>query len=138
MSTIIFFEIFNSYLQTASKNFIKFKRHVHILYSSYNNVCFFVFFSIIYNIYFDHVYISIYIYIRTIHKMLPIILYITNIYDILYEYIISKSIFIFTYIYMYHLLYIYTHDSLTFTNHHPLPFFTTSFLLRMSTTTFST
>ena len=55
MSTIIFFEIFNSYLQTASKNFIKFKRHVHILYSSYNNVCFFVFFSIIYNIYFDHV-----------------------------------------------------------------------------------
>merc|ERR1712083_507454 len=102
MSTIIFFEIFNSYLQTASKNFIKFKRHVHILYSSYNNVCFFVFFSIIYNIYFDHVYISIYIYIRKIHKMLPIILYITNIYDILYEYIISKSIFIFTYIYMYH------------------------------------
>jgi len=137
MSTIIFFEIFNSYLQTASKNFIKFKRHVHILYSSYNNVCFFVFFSIIYNIYFDHVYISIYIYIRTIHKMLPIILYITNIYDILYEYIISKSIFIFTHIYIYnctytctiYYIYIYIHDSLTFTNHHPLPFFKTSFLL---------
>ena len=128
MSTIIFFEIFNSYLQTASKNFIKFKRHVHILYSSYNNVCYFLFFSPSYIIFILIMHI-IYIHIRTIHKMLPIILYITNIYDILYEYIISKSIFIFTYIYMYHLLYIYTHDSLTFTNHHPLPFFTTSFLL---------
>ena len=130
MSTIIFFEIFNSYLQTASKNFIKFKRHVHIYCIHHITMYIFLFFSpSVYNIYFDHVYISIYTYIRTIHKMLPIILYITNIYDILYEYIISKSIFIFTYIYMYHLLYIYTHDSLTFTNHHPLPFFTTSFLL---------
>lgn len=116
MSTIIFFEIFNSYLQTASKNFIKFKRHVHILYSSYNNVCYFLFFSPSYIIFILIMYI-IYIHIRTIHKMLPIILYITYIYDILYEYIISKSIFIFTYIYIYiynctytcTIYYIYTH-----------------------------
>ena len=109
MSTIIFFEIFNSYLQTASKNFIKFKRHVHILYSSYNNVCFFVFFSIIYNIYFDHVYISIYIYIRTIHKMLPIILYITNIYMIYYMNTSYQNQFSSSHIYTCTIYYIYTH-----------------------------
>lgn len=63
--------------------------------------------------------------------MLPIILYITNIYMIYYMNTSYQNQFSSSHIYTctIYYIYIYTHDSLTFTNHHPLPFFTTSFLL---------
>ena len=111
MSTIIFFEIFNSYLQTASKNFIKFKRHVHILYSSYNNVCYFLFFSPSYIIFILIMYIYLYTYIYVQYIKCYQSFYILRIYMIYYMNTSYQNQFSSSHIYTctIYYIYIYTH-----------------------------
>ena len=139
MSTIIFFEIFNSYLQTASKNFIKFKRHVHIYCIHHITMYVFLFFSPSYIIFILIMYIYTYTYIYVQYIKCYQSFYILRIYMIYYMNTSYQNQFLSSHIYIYitvHIhvpftthIYIYIHDSLTFTNHHPLPFFKTSFLL---------